>query len=107
MFTLRFLNESIFHLIINLIPMNQRMILTSDDRAYLLDQFQASEKQQQAASKVALLKIQSWKFARKTPEIGFSYLNSVETLVKRSFFNYIQPAHVLCLESYFFKPNKN
>jgi hypothetical protein len=54
-----------------------------------------------------MLKIQSWKFAMKTPEIGTKYLESVEEIIRNSFFNYIPASHVLSEEAFYFGPQEN
>lgn len=87
--------------------MKPRLIVTSNDQDYLADKFRISENHISSASKIALLKIQSWKFANKTPEIGIEYLNSIEDIIQKSFFAFVPPSHILSEESFFFCPNEN
>ncbi len=95
------------NLITKTIPMNSRLIHTKNECGYLAEKFKMQENHQVSTSKIALLKIQSWKFAAKTPEIGANYLHSIEDIIRRSFFEYIPAAHVLCSEAYFTAPKDN
>ena len=78
-----------------------------NNQDYLAEKFMILEYHVTHASKIALLKIQSWKFAMKTPEIGDKYLDSVEEIIRNSFFNYIPAAHILSEESFYFAPHEN
>lgn len=87
--------------------MKPKIYLESNEQEYLAEQFRISENHVKSASKIALLKIQSLKFAHKTPEIGQTYLESVEDIVRRSFFSFVPAYHVLSEESFFFTPLEN
>ena len=87
--------------------MKPRIYFSSNDQDFLAEKFRVSDNHLTSASKIAMLKIQSWKFAMKTPEIGTKYLESVEEIIRNSFFNYIPAAHVLSEEAFYFGPQEN
>jgi hypothetical protein len=87
--------------------MKSRLIYTQNDQDYLAEKHQMLENHISHASKIALLKIQSWKFAVQTPEVGTGYLQSVEDMLRNSLLSYVPPAHILCEEGYYFTPNEN
>ena len=87
--------------------MKSRLIYTQNDQDYLAEKFQLLENHLTHASKIALLKIQSWKFAVRTPEVGVSYLHSVEDMVRHSLLSYVPPSHILCEEGFYFSPIEN
>jgi hypothetical protein len=59
------------------------------------------------ASKIAILKIQSWKFALKTPEVGTRYQMAAEEMVRESLLCYISNDHILSEEGYYFGALEN
>jgi hypothetical protein len=87
--------------------MNKRILFLSNDQDYLAEKFRINDHHLISVSKIALLKIQSWKFASKTPEIGSQYLSSIEEIIRNSFFCYVTPDHVLHEESFFCSPMDN
>lgn len=87
--------------------MKNNLIFTSNDQDYLAEKFRIEDNHVCSASKIALLKIQSWKFAAKTPEIGPSYFQSISEIINRSFFNYVPASHILSEEAFYFNPNEN
>lgn len=87
--------------------MKNNLIYTSNDQDYLAEKFRIDDNHIKSASKIALLKIQSWKFAAKTPEIGLSYLQNIEEIIQRSFFTYVPASHILSEESFYFSPLEN
>ena len=66
--------------------MNKRILFLSNDQDYLAEKFRINDHHIISVSKIALLKIQSWKFASKTPEIGSQYISSIEEIIRNSFF---------------------
>ena len=87
--------------------MKPRLTFVSNDQDFLAEKFRITDNHLTSASKIAMLKIQSWKFAMKTPEIGPTYLQSVEDIIRNSFFAYIPPSHILSEEKFFFTPLEN
>ncbi|HEV2480446.1 MAG TPA: hypothetical protein VGS79_12305 [Puia sp.] len=55
-------------------------------------------------SRIALLKIQSWQFAMKTPEVGAHYQQEATEMVKKSLLSFVPNSFVLSEEGYYFKP---
>lgn len=72
-----------------------------NDQDYLAEKFQLLENHIMHASKIALLKIQSWKFAMRTPEVGCSYQQAAEQMVRESLLRFIPNSHVLSEEGYY------
>jgi len=58
-------------------------------------------------SKVAFLKIQSWQFAVRTPEIGQSYLKEAASMIKQSLLSFVPNSFVLSEEGYYIDPMEN
>jgi hypothetical protein len=78
-----------------------------NDQDYLAEKFMIMEYHVTHASKIALLKIQSWKFAMKTPEVGTRYQRAAEDMVRQSLLSYVPSSHVLCEEGFYFRPVSN
>lgn len=74
---------------------------------YLAEKFMILEYHVTHASKIALLKIQSWKFAMKTPEVGSRYQKAAEDMVRQSLLHYVPASHVLSEEGFYFRPVTN
>jgi len=87
--------------------MKPRLSFVSNDQDFLAEKFRISDNHLISASKIAMLKIQSWKFALKTPEIGPTYLESVEQIIRNSFFTFIPASHILSEEAFYFTPLEN
>ncbi len=87
--------------------MKPRLTFLSNDQDFIAEKFRISDNHLNSASKIAMLKIQSWKFAVKTPEIGLTYLQSVEEIIRNSFFTFIPASHVLREELYYFSQLEN
>lgn len=87
--------------------MKRKAYYNNNDQDFLAEKFRINENHLVSSSKIAMLKIQSWKFAVGTPEIGAQYLESIEEVIEKSFFNYVSPAYVLQEESFFFSPQQN
>ena len=65
------------------------------------------EKQLIQESKIALLKIQSWRYAMKTPEIGFSYQKEAASMITRSLMSFVPNSFVLSEEGFYFSAIEN
>jgi hypothetical protein len=65
------------------------------------------EKQLIQESKIALLKIQSWHYAMKTPEIGFSYQQEAASMITRSLMSFVPNTFVLSEEGFYFSAVEN
>ena len=73
-----------------------------NDQDYLAGKYQLMENHIQHASKIAYLKIQSWKFAMRTPEVGSGYQRSVEDMLRQSLLAFVPNSHILSEECYYF-----
>lgn len=78
-----------------------------NDQDYLAEKFQLLENHIMHASKIALLKIQSWKFAMRTPEVGSSYQLAAEQMVRESLLRFIPNSYVLSEEGYYLGHSEN
>jgi hypothetical protein len=78
-----------------------------NEQDYLAEKFMILEYHITHASKIALLKIQSWKFAMKTPEVGARYQKAAEDMVKQSLLSFVSNTHVLSEEGFYFRPIAN
>lgn len=58
-------------------------------------------------SRIALLKIQSWQFAMKTPEVGVHYQQEAAAMVRQSLLNLVPNSFVLNEEGFYYKPMEN
>ena len=58
-------------------------------------------------SKVAYLKIQSWQFAVRTPEIGPTYLREAATMITQSLLSFVPNSFVLSEEGFYMHPIEN
>ena len=75
---------------------------TQNHQDFLAEQFHKLESQVLQESKIALLKIQSWQFALKTPEVGFTYQREAEEMVKQSLLSFVPNTYVLSEVGYYF-----
>lgn len=78
-----------------------------NEQDYLAEKFMILEYHINHASKIALLKIQSWKFAMKTPEVGQRYQQAAADMVRQSLFSFVSNSHILSEEGYYFNPSTN
>ena len=78
-----------------------------NEQDYLAEKFMILEYHITHASKIALLKIQSWKFAMKTPEVGARYQKAAEDMVRQSLLSFVSNSHVLSEEGFYFRPIAN
>ncbi|HEX4849331.1 MAG TPA: hypothetical protein VFV08_00930 [Puia sp.] len=67
----------------------------------LAELFRQRDNQIAQESKVAFLKIQSWQFAVRTPEIGQSYLKEAATMIKQSLLSFVPNTFVLSEEGFY------
>jgi hypothetical protein len=74
---------------------------------YLAEKFMILEYHIAHASKIALLKIQSWKFAVKNPEVGIRYQMAAEDMVRQSLMSFVPASHILNEEGFYFRPIQN
>jgi hypothetical protein len=75
-----------------------------NEQDYLAAKFHISDSHITQASHLAFLKIQSWKFALRTPTIGKRYKEEAQELIKKSFCTYVPNSYVLSEEGYYFSP---
>ena len=75
-----------------------------NEQDYLAARFHIEDSQVTQASHLAFLKIQSWKFALRTPVIGQRYREEAQKLLHRSFGSYVPNSFILSEEGYFFAP---
>ncbi|MFI5153378.1 MAG: hypothetical protein ACHQET_08605 [Chitinophagales bacterium] len=73
----------------------------------LAESFRQHENQIIQESKVAFLKIQSWQFAMRTPEIGQTYLKEAATMIQQSLLSFVPNTFVLSEEGYYMHPIEN
>ena len=75
-----------------------------NEKAFLATKFHIDETHITQASHLAFLKIQSWKFALKTPSVGKRFKREAEEMLMQSFFTFVPNSHVLSEEGYYFNP---
>ncbi len=75
-----------------------------NEQDYLAAKFHINDSHITQASHLAFLKIQSWKFAIRTPAISQQYRNEAQELIRKSFCSYVPNSYVLSEEGYYFLP---
>ncbi len=75
-----------------------------NEQDYLAAKFHISDSHIAQASHLAFLKIQSWKFALRTPTIGKRYKEEAEELIRKSFCTFVPNSYILSEEGYYFSP---
>ena len=75
-----------------------------NNQNYLAEEFRRHENYLLQESRIALLKIQSWQFAMKTPEVGAHYQQEATDMVRKSLLSFVPNSFVLSEEGYYFKP---
>jgi hypothetical protein len=80
---------------------------TENQQDRLAEKFRQMDNQLVQESKVAFLKIQSWQFAVRTPEIGPSYLREAAAMIKQSLLSFVPNTFVLSEEGYYLNPVEN
>ena len=88
----------------NSIPMSPN-IQNQQDR--LAEAYRQLEKQISQESRLAFLKIQSWQFAVRTPEIGQSYLKEAAAMIKQSLLSFVPNSFVLSEEGFYINSIEN
>jgi hypothetical protein len=83
----------------------QPNIQNQQDR--LAETFRQHENQVMQECKVAFLKIQSWQFAMRTPEIGQNYLKEAANMIQQSLLSFVPNSFVLSEEGYYLHPIEN
>jgi len=75
-----------------------------NDQDYLAAKFHINDSHVNQACQLAFLKIQSWKFALRTPSIGKRYRRETEEMLKQSFFTFVPNTHILSEEGFYISP---
>ena len=84
------------------------MSLKIDNQQHRLAEiFRQLDNQVVQESKVAFLKIQSWQFAVRTPEIGPTYLREAASMITQSLLSFVPNSFVLSEEGYYTNPIEN
>ena len=78
-----------------------------NDQDYLAAKFHINDINITQASHLAFLKIQSYKFAMRTPTVGAIYQRETKDMVVQSFFNFVPNSFVLSEESFYYSPIEN
>lgn len=78
-----------------------------NNQDHLAEEFRRLDNYLVQESRIALLKIQSWQFAMKTPEVGLHYQQEAENMVKQSLLSMVPNSFVLSEEGYYYKPIDN
>ena len=73
---------------------------TDNEQDYLAAKFHIDETHILQASHLAYLKIQSWKFALKTPSVGHRFKHEAAEMLEQSFFGFISANSILERELY-------
>lgn len=73
----------------------------------LAETFRQQENQIIQESKVAFLKIQSWQFALRTPEIGQNYLKEAANMIHQSLLSFVPNTFVLSEEGFYLNAIEN
>ncbi len=73
----------------------------------LAEIFRQMDNQITQESKVAFLKIQSWQFAVRTPEIGATYLSEAASMITQSLLSFVPNTFVLSEEGYYLNAIEN
>ena len=75
-----------------------------NEQDYLAAKFHIHDSHIKQASHLAYLKIQSWKFAIRTPAIGTRYKEEAQELINKSFCSYVPNSFILSEEGFYFTP---
>jgi hypothetical protein len=74
---------------------------TENTQLQLAKSYLQTENQLKQESKIAFLKVQSWHFATKTPEIGRAYLSEAASMINKSLLCFVPNSFVLSEEGYY------
>jgi hypothetical protein len=80
---------------------------TRNNQNHLAEEFQRFENYLLQESRIAILKVQSWQFAMKTPEVGQHYQQEATDMVKKSLLSFVPNSFVLSEEGYYYKQISN
>jgi hypothetical protein len=83
---------------LNSIPMPLNI---QNQQEHLAESFRQLDNQLSQESRLAFLKIQSWQFAVRTPEIGQSYLKEAAAMIRQSLLSFVPNTFVLSEEGYY------
>ncbi len=75
-----------------------------NEQDFLAAKFHIHDSHITQASHLAFLKIQSWKFALRSPSICKQYRDEARELISRSFGSFVPNSYVLSEEGYYFTP---
>ena len=78
-----------------------------NNQNYLAEEYRRFENYLLQESRIALLKIQSWQFAMRTPEVGLHYQQEAAAMVKQSLLSFVPNSFVLNEEGFYYKPLDN
>lgn len=82
-------------------PMNYYL---ENEQDYLAAKFHINDSHITQASHLAFLKIQSWKFALRTPTLGKRYREEAQDLITKSFCSFVPNTFILSEEGFYFTP---
>ena len=71
------------------------------EQAYIID-FHITR-----ASKLAFMRIQSWKMAATTPGVAKDFLKETETFLQQTFFSSVPNTYILSEEGFYFSQTEN
>ncbi len=80
---------------------------TQNQQDHLAEIFIQSENQVMQESKIALLKIQSWRYAMRTPEMGTHYQKEASSMIAKSLLSFVPNTFVLSEEGFYFSVIEN
>jgi hypothetical protein len=72
-----------------------------NQQEHLAESFRQNDNQVSQECRLAFLKIQSWQFAVRTPEIGQSYLKEAAAMIRQSLLSFVPNSFVLSEEGYY------
>ena len=78
-----------------------------NQQQWVAEQFRQTDRYILQESKVAILKIQSWQFALKTPEVGLHYQRETEEMIKKSLLSFVPNSYVLSEVGFYFSRYEN
>ncbi len=77
---------------------------TKNEQDYLAARFHIDETTVNQESHLAFLKIQSWKFALRTPAVGKRFKTEAAEMLDQSFFRFVPNSFILSEEGFYFHP---
>jgi hypothetical protein len=80
---------------------------TQNHAVLLAEQFLLQENSVHEESKIALLKVQSFRFAMKTPEVGIYYQQEAGDMVRRALLSFVPNTFILSEVGFYFAPIEN